>query len=310
MPLAMGFPPSAVQTLLLFLFIGLGFWAGRLGILDEATTKGLSKFLVAFIVPALILDSMQQPLTPALRDSAWLVLGISFGVYGLSFLLAFPYVRLLGAGGGESGALVFGAVFSNVVFMGFPVLEATLGKESLFIASIYNIPFQLLAYSVGPYILSRGEGGRPRFKVSSFVTPAGLASVVGFGLFLLDFSLPAPLLGAVRLLGSTTTPLSMALIGAILSRLPFTALAGRPRVWLLALFRLALFPAALYLLLRLLGLRGLLLSLPVLVAAMPVAANAAILSEAYGGDARTASALVLLTTLLSLLTIPVAASLL
>lgn len=306
----MDLPASAVQTLILFLLIGLGFCAGRLRILDEATTKGLSRFLVTFILPALILDSMQQPLSPALRDRAWLVLGLSFGVYALSFLLAFPLVRLLGARAGEAGAMVFGAVFTNAVFMGFPIIEALFGKESLFVASIYNIPFQLLAFSVGPLILARSAGAREGPKVSSFVTPAGLASLVGFGLFLLGLGLPAPLLRAAGLLGSTTTPLSMALVGAILSRLPLQALAGRPRTWLLSVFRLVLFPGLLWALLHALGFRGILLSLPVLVAAMPVAVNAAILAEAYEGDARTAASLVLITTLLSLLTIPLLGSLL
>lgn len=306
----MSLPPSAIQTLILFLFMAVGIGAGRLRILDEATTKGLSRFLVTFVLPALILDSMQQPLTPALRSQAWTILGISFGVYGLSFLLAFPLVRLLGARGGEAGALVFGAVFSNVVFMGFPVFEALFGRESLFIASIYNIPFQLLAFSLGPFILSRSAGGKARLRAGGFVTPAGLATFLGFGLFLLGFHLPGFLGKAAGLLGSMTTPLSMALVGAILSRLPLKALAGGARTWALALYRLAFLPALLLAVLRLLGFQGLLLYLPVVAASMPVAVNAAILAEAYGGDSRTASALVLVTTLLSLLSIPLLGSLL
>ena len=135
------------------------------------------------------------------------------------------------------------------------------------------------------------------------MTPAAIASVVGFGFFLGGIVLPAPLASAATILGDTTTPLSMLLIGAIVSRMDFRKAVGGLRLYVTALYRLAVFPLALFGLLRALGLKGLLLTLPVVLAAMPVAANSAILAEAYGGDAETASSLVLVSTLLSLVTI-------
>jgi predicted permease len=214
--------------------------------------------------------------------------------------------------GGEAGAHAFCAVFSNVAFMGFPLIEAFFGKESLFQASVFNIPFQVLAFSIGPVMLSAGGEGRPKPKLgpASFATPAAIASVIGFGFFLAGIELPSPLAGAMRLLGDTTTPLSMVLIGAMLSRFGLSSLRGRPQLWLTSLYRLVAFPTAVYLLLRACGAGGLLLGLPTLVAAMPAAANAAILAEAYGGDSRAASSLVFLSTLLSLPTIAALALLL
>jgi hypothetical protein len=298
-------PQSVVQTLILFLLMAAGWGAGRLRHIDEATSKGLSKFLVNFILPALILASMQQPFTADLRDEAFAMLGISFAVYAFAFLAAWLLVRVEGAKGAEAGAHAFGAVFTNAIFMGFPIIQAFFGRASLFAAAIYNIPFQLLAFSVGTYILARGGGKKVRLGPAAFVNPASVTAVVGFGFFLGGVVIPAPLLSALRLLGDTTTPLSMALIGAMLSRIRLRALVGNPRLYVTAAFRLVLFPAAVYGILWALGFRGLLLGLPVVIAAMPVAANAAILAEAYEGDTGTASSLVFLTTVASLATIPV-----
>jgi malate permease and related proteins len=231
------------------------------------------------------------------------MLGVSFLAYAFAFPLAWLLVRIIGAKGAERGAHAFGAIFSNCAFMGYPVVIAILGKDALFAASIANIPFQVLAFSVGPYILAKSAGGKAKLGLSSFVTPAAVASVIGFGLFLGGIALPAPLASAATLLGDTTTPLSMLLIGAIVSRMDFREAIGAPRLFVTAVYRLALFPLALFDLLRALGLNGLLLTLPVVLAAMPVAANSAILAEAYGGDAETASSLVLVSTLLSLVTI-------
>jgi hypothetical protein len=304
----MALSPSLVQTLVLFMLMAIGLGAGKARILDEAGGKGISRLLVNFILPALIVQSMQRPYTSELRDFAFEMLGVSFLSYAVAFPLAWLLVKAIGAKGQERGAHAFGAIFSNCAFMGFPVIEAILGKDAIFAASVANIPFQLLAFSVGPYLLAKPAGGSAKLGVSSFVTPAAVASVVGFALFAFGIILPKPLGAALGLLGDTTTPLSMILIGSIVSRMDFRSVAARPRLYATSLYRLALFPLGLYALLYALGLRGLLLSLPVVLAAMPVAANSAILAEAYGGDAGTASSLVLVSTLLSLVTIPALAA--
>jgi len=300
--------PSVIQTLVLFLLMSVGFGAGKARILDESGGKGISRLLVNFILPALIIQSMQRPFSPELRDFAFSMLAVSFLSYAIAFPLAWILVKAIGAKGAERGAHAFGAIFSNCAFMGFPVIEAILGKDAIFAASVANIPFQLLAFSVGPYMLAKAAGGSVKLGLTSFITPAAVASVVGFGLFVAGITLPKPLGDALTLLGDTTTPMSMILIGSIVSRMDFRSIAARPRLYITSVYRLCLFPLGLFALLYALGLRGLLLSLPVILAAMPVAANSAILAEAYGGDAETASSLVLVSTLISLVTIPLLAS--
>ncbi len=312
------------QTLVLFLLMAAGFAAGRLRLLEGATRRALSRLLVAFILPCLIVASMQRPLSPELRSQAFTALGLSFAVYAAAFPLALAFARLLRVRGAEGGVHVFACVFSNVAFMGFPVMEAFFGKESVFLTSIYNIPFQLLAFSVGASMIAHGLGGGPRaeaagaagaggaggrMSLADFVTPAGVSSFVGFALFLLEIRLPGPLLRAATLLGDTTTPLASLLIGSSLSGSSPRAFLS-PRVWLTSAYRLLLFPLALYAGLRALGFEGLLLGMPVVIAAMPVAANASILAEASGGDAETASRLVFVSTALSLATLPLLAALL
>jgi predicted permease len=299
-----------VQTLVLFILMAVGYAAGKLRYIDEAVGRGLSRFLVNLVVPALILGSMQRPFSPALRDEAFAVLGISFAVYALSFPLAALLVAGIGAKGASRGPHGFAAIFGNVAFMGFPVMQALLGKESLFALAIYNIPFQLLAFSVGPVILARSAGHGARLSPAAFVSPGAIAAFLGFGLFMGNVALPGFLQDSLRILGDTTTPLSMALIGAIISRIDLRRLAGDWRFYATSLYRLAVFPLIVYLLLRVAGVRGNLLYLPVIASAMPVAVNSAILASAWGGDEKTASSLVLVSTLASVLTIPVVAGLL
>ena len=306
----MNLPPSTIQIFILFLLMAAGFAAGKLRILDEATVKKLSLFLVDFVVPCLIVVSMQEPLSPELRTRAFLVLGLSFGTYAIAFPLAFLLSKLMRLEGVEAGVHSFAAVFSNVAFMGFPVLQGLFGKGILFEASIATMPFQILAFSVGAAMLASGAGRKAKLGIGAFVKPAGVAAVVGLGLFLLNVSIPGPILRSMTLLGDTTTPLSMCVIGAILAESDLGGALGDWRIWVSSAWRLLGLPLVTWGALRAIGIGGTTLGLLVVMTAMPAAANTTMLSAAYGGDHRRASSLVFLTTALSLVTIPLLAGIL
>lgn len=314
------------QNLILFILMGIGFIAGKMGILSAAVNRGLSRFILDFTLPAVIVTSMQVPFSPELRNLALGTLGVSAAVYALSFALAYALVALYRkAPMPEKGVHRFAMCFSNVGFMGFPVAEAILGRESLFMVSIYNIPFQLLAFSVGILMIAgvkRDKGAQPAGDGSqsearpgpgtarSLINPAVLSALVGFALFLFSVRLPGPLMSALTILGETTTPLAMALIGATLASSSIKPILGNRRIWLTSLYRLAVHPLLVLGLGRLLGLSGLGLAVPVLIAAMPVAANTTILAGVYGGDAVSSGGLVFLSTVLSLGSIPLIMALL
>lgn len=317
--------PALLKSATLVLMMSAGFLAWRLRVLTREAVQALSRFLVDFTLPALIIVSMQRPFSPALRDEAFLTLGISTAVYAVSIPAALLLARSLRAPRSSRGTYAFAASFSNVAFMGFPVMEALFGRESLFAVSVNNIPFQVLAFSAGIVMIasgrgsaeagtesgsggdSRGQLSAPRLSIRSLVNPAIIATLTGFAFFLFSVRVGEPLYGALETLGSVTTPLSMVLIGAMLARARLGRTLGEWRVWVLAAWRLFLHPAALWFILRALGADGMILAVPVVVAAMPVAANTSILAEVYGGDSETASGLVFLTTVLSTLSIPLLA---
>lgn len=300
-------PQSVFQSIVLFLLIAAGFGAGKLKVLGPEAVRGMSRFIVDFTLPALVLVSMQKPFSAELRDEALRMLGISFAIYLSALPLAALWARVIGSRGPESGVHEFGGTFANVAFMGFPIMGAYFGKDILFAVSIYNMPFQLLAFSVGVTMLTRGNSGVPRISLRQWINPAILSTCLGFAFFLGSVRISGPLLSGLTILGDMTTPLSMAVIGAILARMEVRGILGNIRVYLTSVYRLVLHPLAIWAVLSAFGLRGNSLAIPVVLAAMPVAANASILSDAYGGDSETASALVFVSTAVSLITIPLLA---
>ncbi|MBU0956587.1 MAG: AEC family transporter [Spirochaetes bacterium] len=322
---------AAIQSLILFGLIAVGFVAGRLKTIGQESAVSLSRFLVHFTLPALIIVSMQQPFSPDLRNQAFQVLGFSTLVYASAFALAWLLtLSYRHSSARELGVHRFAMCFSNVGFMGFPVAEAILGRESLFIVSIYNIPFQILAFSVGILMIAgRHPAARPqdgntvaagttgtthsatagsnsskRSLGRLLLNPSILSAIIGFFLFLFSIQLPGPLFSILDILGGTTTPLAMVLIGVQLAHSGSARILLRPTLWVTGTYRLLIHPLLVFALARLFGLSGLNLAVPVLIAAMPVAANSSILAAAYGGDSELAGGLVFATTLLSLATIP------
>ena len=312
-------PESVALTIEIFILMAVGFAAARLRFIDEKVSRGLSSLLVDFCLPALIFSSMQRPFSIVLRDEAFSILGISALIYAASLPLALLLVRALGARGKEAGPLRFAACFSNVGFMGIPVIQALFGNDAIFAVSIFNIPFNILSYSVASLMLApepRADAvhGPKRLDLKSILrsalNPAVIAALVGLLCFLLGLRLPPVLGKTLDLLGSATTPLSMVLVGSVLARMRLKSAFGNFRVYLVSAYRLFLHPLLVYAALSLAGVSGLLLAVPVMIVAMPAAANTTILADSLGGDTETASSLVFVSTLGSLVSIPLLARLL
>lgn len=299
----MGFFAVAYSIAILFILIAAGFLCMRAGIFTRESIHGITSFVVNVTLPALILQSMQVPVTDAMRSQLVPLLLVLVTFYAVSFAAAFLVPRLSGTTSDlETGVIRFMMIFSNLGFMGFPVSAAVFGPESLFYVSIFNMTFSLLVFSVGVILLRPDMGKYLDRKL--FLNPGILASGVGLGLFLTGARIPGPFADALDLLGSVTSPLAMIIVGAFLATLPAERLLTDRAVWTVASFRLLVIPVGLYLILRLFITDPLILGVAVLLAAMPVAANTVMLAEEYHVDTGLASRGVFLTTVLCIFTIP------
>lgn len=298
------------QILALFLILLTGYGARKTGLLDSQLTKGLSGLLLKVTLPALIIDSMQKPFSASLLRESGVILLISLAVYACSVAFALLFPRLLSGTPDERGVFSFVLIFSNVGFMGYPVVYAVFGEAGVFYAAIYNLPFNLLLFTLGITIISKKKEGTPAVDWKLFVNPAIAAVFLGFFLFLFSAVLPGPLALAVDQLGQFTPPLSMLLVGSLLSTIPVKSVFADWRVYLVSLLRLLLIPSVVWLTLSSLRLPEMLVGIPTVITAMPAAANTAILAEQFEGNAVLASQIIFLSTLLAILSIPLVARLL
>jgi predicted permease len=297
--------PVIFSILTLFIMIATGFAAFRSGVITRSGVTGLSGLLVNITLPCLILESMQVPVTPGRIGQMEMIFLIELAVYAVSFGCAFLVPLLMKSSRFEAGVFRFMLIFSNLGFMGYPVCETFFGPDSLFYVTLINIPFGLLVFTVGIFLLRPDLVHEPDFR--KILSPGLIASLIGLFFFFTGFIIPSPVSESISILGSVTTPLAMIVIGSLLATLPVSSMLGDWRVWVISLFRLAVIPVMTFILLSPVVSDPLLLGVPVLLSAMPVAANTVLLAEEYGVNSELASKGVFLSTLLSLLTIPVMA---
>ncbi len=295
------------QMAILFIILATGYAANKFKIMTADSNRLLSKLVISIAMPCTILGSvLSEKVTATGLDAAYFML-LSLGVFLLSFIVAIPLPRLVRAPKSDSGLYWFMTTFGNVGFMGFPVIQSIFGAEAVFYVTLFNIAFNVLSFSIG-LIMIAGRGGKLNLKL--FLNPMMVASLLTVLIFYTKLQVPAIFTAAVELVGRMTTPSAMLVIGSTLACIPFKDVFTEYRLYLMTIVKLLVIPVLTWLILRLFITDQLMLGVLVALSAMPAAINATMLSMEYGGNAQLASKGVFLTTLFSVVTIPLLLSLL
>jgi predicted permease len=308
--------------LTLFLVLIVGYAARKLKIMSDVADRLLSKLVINIAVPCTIILAIADPTADISGGEGAVFLLICAAVYAISLLLAFAAPAAFRGKMKDSGLVSFMMAFGNVAFMGFPVCQAIFGNESMFYVALFNIPFTLLVYSVGIVMVSGGQTGeetagrevqrgtgaaaRPRvkFNLRLLLNPSFISAIAAIALFAFKIRLPGIISGGVEIISRMTTPSAMLIIGSSLAQVSPGAVFAEWRLYFLTFMKLAVMPVAVWIIMRYFVSDALPLGVLVVLAGMPAATSAPMLAYEYGGNTPLASGGVFLTTLLSVVTIP------
>ena len=173
-----------------------------------------------------------------------------------------------------------------------------LGGNAAFYASLLNIPYNLLCFSLGIWLLA---GKLPLKKI---LNPAFLSGVAAAVLYLLHIPVPSVILDGCAFIGQATSPCAMLVIGSVLGSVPFREIFTEWRAIPYVLIRLVGLGALMALLLSFLNVDPVLKGVLILMASMPAATNSTMLCTIYGGNRALSAKLIFLSTALSVVTIP------
>ena len=298
-------PSSPFETMVelqlqLFLFVLAGFVLTKLGTITASGRKSLSDLLIQFILPCNIICSFQIDMTGEVLVSCGAMLLIACAaqlIYLLASRMLYP-----GATRERLACLRYGTVCSNAGFLGLPVIGGVFGAMGTLLTSVALIPQRVVMWSAGLSLFTHTDG---KIVLRKLVThPCIVAVFVGFALMLSgNPALPAFLQKSLSGVSGCTTCMSMLTIGSILAGAEHIDLRDG-MMWWYTLVRLVLIPLIVLAVLSLLPIDRTLRGVMVLISGMPAGSTTAILAARYDGDAPFASCLVFITTLLSLITLP------
>ena len=289
----------------LFAIVILGYVAGKIGYLGGDFDRKLSRLVINITCPALILSSA---MTGELPDREYILplLLISVITYAVLTGVAFLLPRYLTKNKADEGAIGFALMFGNVGFMGYSVVASIFGHEAVFYAAVLNVVNTFVVFTVGTILItgkSEVEGSRFQKKVL-YSTPMLAAYLTMLIVALRIDNIPGFVSQPLTMIGNITVPAALLIIGSSMSNLPLRALMGNFSVYATALFRLAILPIGVYYLCTVLGFSQFVVNINTVVIAMPVATYGTILCLKYEKDTTFITEVTFITTLLSMLTIP------
>lgn len=290
----------ATMQITMFALILVGLMVKKKNLVSEEGQKNITDLVLYIILPCNILNAFMVGENKEFSGQFFMVFIISIGIQAFSSIVG----RILYSKKERSHqmSLRYGLICSNAGFLGNPVAEGIFGETGLAMANVFLIPLRIMMWSSGLAIYT-GSNDRKGMVKKVITHPCILACLAG--LLIMCFQIPVPIVpkNLIQTIGRCNTALSMMVIGMILAGADTRFLFDR-EVLAYSILRLAVMPALVYGVCRLLSIPSLATGICVILTGMPAGATTSILASKYHADEVFATKLVVISTLLSMVTIP------
>ena len=299
-----GFILTSRQVGVLFVLIAVGYACRKTGFLSGEFVKGCVNLLLLIVTPCLIVHVFQRPFTHDALANLGFALATAFAAHLIG--IAFAEACFRKADESRRGVLKFATAFSNAGFMGIPLEYALLGPDGAFYGTVYVVVFNLMCWTYG--LKTMCGHSRDASRRILFVNPGTVGIALGLPLFITSTTLPDVIHEPVRYISELNTPLAMIVIGFYLADARFAAFFRCAPALAAAALRLLVIPAIV--LAGLVAAKGARLDPAMAVAltasaSAPVAAMNTMFAAKYGRDVDVSVGLVAVTTILSIVTMPI-----
>ncbi len=286
----------------LFAMMLVGAFLKKKGIVDDNGKRTLSDLCIKVVIPCNIFKSCLIELQPGIFRTCGLLLVSGMILQGVALILnrfmfnRYPLQR--------KKVLQYCTLVPMSGFLGNPIAEGLYGPVGILYTSIFLIPMRIIMWSVGTTYFVAGEGMDKKKVIKNVLThPCLVAIYLGLICMVTQVQLPKVLTETVRYIGNCNSALTMFIVGTILADVKLPTIVSKDTLFY-SVLRLLLLPAAAFGVGKLLGLDNISLGVSVLMTGMPAGATAAIFAARYDSDAPFATKCVVMSTLLSMLTLP------
>ena len=295
------------QMLVFFLIILVGYICRKIGFLNDTASKSISAIVVNVANPMLILSSAMSG--ERISDNRVLLHALlsALLIHTVMILASRFLPRLLGAKPENYGIYRVMLIFSNIGFVGMPVIRATYGEIAVLYAAVFTVPYNILIYTYG---ISEIKGEKFDFRGNStevlkkIFNVGVISAIIGIAIYLLGIQTPSFIKETVDYLSNLTAPLSMMVIGNSLAKMDVRKLFTNKELLIFSAVKLLILPIICTFIVLAVPIDPTLKGVCMIMMAVPVGSMTAMMAQQYDSNYELASQGVALTTLLSVLTIP------
>lgn len=291
----------------LLIIVIAGYFSHKRGIINEEFERKLSGFVIKVTCPALLISSTMGDKMPD-REHIPMLLLVSLLTYVILIPLAYIQPVLMRVRRDLRGMYSFMLTYSNVGFIGYPVVASIFGSDAVFYACILNVFNTITVFIWGVMFIS-GENLKDGFRFRLFVSPAMIATYISVIIVVLNLHTPKAIAMPLSILGNMTVPSSLIVIGAALAEIPTRKMVGTPHIFIMCFLKLLVLPLLVYYAMIFIGVDTRISSINMILIAMPVASFGTMFCMQMGKDETTMSQGTFWTTLLSVVSIPLLAML-
>ena len=277
-----------------------GYLLTKLNVLSAEARTPLSNLLINFILPCNIITSFIMEFNKKIMMDCLSIFIVSLVIQAVVVITSKYFYSKTNTR--QLPVLQYGTIVSNAGFMGSPIAQGLYGDQGLLYASIYLIPMRAVMWSFGVTCFTKTKGKGVLKKILTH--PCIVAVFIGMFLMITQIQLPKGIEQTIRYAGNANTALSMIVIGNILAEVKASELLDL-KAWWFCLVRLLIIPLLVFAGCCFSGVDELVKQVSVVLAGMPAAATTAILASKYDGDAQFAAKIIFLSTLLSMISVPI-----
>lgn len=287
------------QIIIMFILIMVGMISYKLKLINNETNKKLADLVLLLVNPVVIVISFQRKFEASLLSG----LLISFVLAVATHMVAILLSRIILRKKGEELAIErFAIIYSNCGFIGIPLVNGIFGSEGVFYLTAYMTVFNLVVWTHGMVSMS-GEYNKKTIG-KAILSPSVLATFLGFFLFILRITLPEIVIRSAGYIGDMNTPLAMMVAGATISQTNMFKAFKKVRVIYITIIKQLVIPIGMLFIFRLFPIPDIVIQTSILACTCPTAVTISLFALRYDKNYLYASELFAVTTILSLITIP------
>lgn len=285
----------------LFLIMLLGVYGSKRNIITDEINRGLTEILLKITLPLMIVSSFVFTFDESMEKNITKTFIYAFLTFVIVAIIS--YLFLIPIKSKKRKILQFANVFSNCGFIGFPIMESIYGFEGVIYTSIFNMYFAIFTWTYGIMIFT----GKVTLKEIKKVLLNPCVIAVYLGVFIMKFNIQVPVViySTIKIVGSMTSPLSMIIVGVILSKANIKENLKDWTIYYGSIIKLLIIPILLYLITLIINDNSKVANTMLILSAMPAAAMTSILAENFNKEKEYAAVIVFFTTLISLITFPI-----